>query len=216
MRYCLLILFYFVSAAIVPSGAQAQRSHDRNDWKDLSVQPVDSAEAERTRIWLAQEQDNVCRMIVLIYDGRGRLVRNFLNLPLTPGYYNLYWDKKDDSGRLVEPGEYYFKTNPCGGDRRGTVTAFYVRGENTSSLSLDRFTTERTIVFEIEQDTALVTLEVLDRRNDAIVTLLDTVALAPGTYEEVFEPTRAQWRPLYTVRLTVDEYVHVQQGKLRR
>ena len=216
MRYSVVILSLVFVCALGLVPVRAQRAVERNQWKQLISRPSDTLEAERLRVWIPQERQNTCRVSVLIYDTEGLLVRQLVNMLVSPGYHNIYWDKKDDSGRLVEAGTYHYKTNPCGGNRRGDLIVHYLRGELTSSLSIDRFMAERMIDFSIEEDSAEVTLEILDRKDNIVHILIDHQPTAPGTYEQVFEPTRAQKRAVYKVRLTVDEYVHVKQGKLRR
>ncbi|MBD3160636.1 MAG: T9SS type A sorting domain-containing protein [Candidatus Eisenbacteria bacterium] len=45
---------------------------------------------------------------VAVYDAAGRKVRTLLSEPRTAGYHNVVWDGKDDAGRSVGSGVYYY------------------------------------------------------------------------------------------------------------
>lgn len=44
-----------------------------------------------------------------IYDAAGRLVKTLVNQQISPGFYRLFWDGKDDSDRRVASGIYFFR-----------------------------------------------------------------------------------------------------------
>ena len=44
-----------------------------------------------------------------IYDVTGRLVRTLVNELQEPGYYNVSWDGKDDFGKAVPSGIYFYR-----------------------------------------------------------------------------------------------------------
>ncbi len=44
-----------------------------------------------------------------VYDVGGRLVRTLVDEPQGPGYYSVVWDGRDESGRTVPPGVYFYR-----------------------------------------------------------------------------------------------------------
>ena len=46
---------------------------------------------------------------VVIYDIRGRRVRDLLDRQALPGIYEVEWDRRDDRGRRVGPGVYFYR-----------------------------------------------------------------------------------------------------------
>jgi len=44
-----------------------------------------------------------------VYDLTGRLVRTLVDRSQEPGYYKVSWDGRDDSGKQVAPGIYFYK-----------------------------------------------------------------------------------------------------------
>ena len=90
-----LALFSIAVGALVTGPANSRGLHA------LSQRPADTIEAENRRVWLAQERKAPCQMTVEIVDSAGTKVRHFFDDLLYKGYYNLYWDKLDDSGRFV-------------------------------------------------------------------------------------------------------------------
>lgn len=49
-----------------------------------------------------------------IYDASGRMVRRLVNEEKRPGIHSVYWDGKDDSGRTVSNGVYFYKLTANG------------------------------------------------------------------------------------------------------
>ena len=53
---------------------------------------------------------------VSLYDAAGRRVRTLLDAAMSPGSYTATWDGRDDAGRPVAPGVYYYELR-AGGER---------------------------------------------------------------------------------------------------
>jgi len=49
-----------------------------------------------------------------LYDARGRLVRDLVSGPMSPGLYRVAWDGRDDAGRRVPPGAYLYRLEAGG------------------------------------------------------------------------------------------------------
>jgi flagellar hook assembly protein FlgD len=46
---------------------------------------------------------------LLIYDVAGRLVRRLVDVPLEAGRHEVQWDGRDEAGRRLESGTYFFE-----------------------------------------------------------------------------------------------------------
>ncbi|MCK4460769.1 MAG: hypothetical protein KAW46_03140, partial [candidate division Zixibacteria bacterium] len=63
---------------------------------EITTPPFDTVDAERVRIWLPIERGGRCRVRINILDSLNHVVRRLVDRPLTSGYYNFYWNKKDN------------------------------------------------------------------------------------------------------------------------
>jgi flagellar hook assembly protein FlgD len=102
-----LISVTLVSLVVASSIAYA----DRQTYADLTTPPADSAEAERVRIWVPIQRQSRCRLTIDILNDSNRVIRHLVDRLISEGYYNFYWDKKDDSGMIVKPGAYAYVLN---------------------------------------------------------------------------------------------------------
>ncbi len=66
-----------------------------------------------------------CKVSVKIFDLVGRLVKTLLNEKIDPGYYSVYWNGKDESGKKVASGIYSLKFKA--GDYKETRKLLLVR-----------------------------------------------------------------------------------------
>ncbi|MFH1277068.1 MAG: M28 family peptidase [Candidatus Eisenbacteria bacterium] len=57
-----------------------------------------------------------------IYDGRGRLIRTLLRGPMTAGTHEEVWNGKDDRGRAVSSGLYFYRLDGAGSSMAGKMT----------------------------------------------------------------------------------------------
>jgi len=69
--------------------------------------PFEKIAEIRYQIGIDSRQKSVVSMN--IYDVTGRLVRTLVNEPQEPGYYNVLWDGKDDLGKVVPSGIYFYR-----------------------------------------------------------------------------------------------------------
>ena len=51
---------------------------------------------------------------VRFYDSAGRLIRTLVDAPLSAGTYSASWDGRDDAGRAVAPGVYFYELRTNG------------------------------------------------------------------------------------------------------
>ncbi len=89
--------------------------------KEIMTPPADSADREKLRIWLPIERRSKCRLIIDILDSENQVIRHLVDILAGPGYYNFYWDKKDDSGVFVDSGSYTYLVDNCGKKKRGQI-----------------------------------------------------------------------------------------------
>jgi len=66
----------------------------------------------RIRLYVAPGSDT--RLDVSVYDLRGRRVRELHTGQATPGWLDLTWDGRDDSGRGQASGVYFVKAQQAG------------------------------------------------------------------------------------------------------
>lgn len=174
--------------------------------KALQTPPADSADAENLRIWYNIERKSYCQFALEIYTLSQKKIRQLLNQPLNAGYYNFYWDKKDDSGRYVEPGTYLYKLVDCSKIKYGNLKVAYRKGENTSSFYPDSSGGNFKVGFELLDDSARVSLRIYNNvevlKEEPIVDSL----MYRGRYSYTWRPEEKISPGIYIFRLQVDEY----------
>ncbi len=201
-------------AVVLLTAGLSSAGTTEQEWDQLCKYPQDSVEMKNLRIWLAQEHDSACTFEVVIVDSTDSLVRHFLDMDLRSGYFNLYWDKKDDSGRFVPPGNYRYKTNECGGNREGKLLVKYEKWETTSYLDVDDWTETNIIKYGLTEDSGRVKLEICDRRAVPMFTPVKDSIMPAGDYECLFRPNKFVNQKSFIIKLHVDDYLH--QAEVRR
>ena len=106
--------------------------------KEIMTPPVDSVDRENLRIWVPVERRSKCRLTVDILGDSNQVIRHLVDFLAGPGYYNFYWDKKDDSGAFVDSGTYRCQIDDCGNKKISQIKVGYVgiRIEIQSALGL--------------------------------------------------------------------------------
>lgn len=197
-----------VFLAMVADPATAAEEVHRIDFRQLQQPPDDSAEARNLRIWVPVEHRQKCWVTVQIRDHSGRIVRHLLEKLLGRGYYNLYWDKRDDSGNLVEPGEYYsIMRDACGRHEEATLIATFRKWERLSRVLPPDPSLPRTVRFWLKGDSAAVVLRVLNARDEVIERVADT-ALDRGYHELNWTPGPETPRGRYWLELSIGDTSH--------
>ncbi|HOD65194.1 MAG TPA: FlgD immunoglobulin-like domain containing protein [candidate division Zixibacteria bacterium] len=172
----------------------------------LQVPPADSAEAERLRIWAAAEGTSRCRMIVEVVDSANRVVRRLVDFLAAPGYYNFYWDKRDDSGLRVPEGKYRGRVDYCGALSWENLTARYSLWELQSDLTPFDPDNPFRIGVVLTADGAPVAAEILNRRDVHFDVMLPDTVLDIGTHWIPYRPPERMPRGNYTIRIKVGDY----------
>jgi len=202
--------FLFIAAAIAASLSTPSRADDSlvvQTWGEIATPPFDSADAERVRIWLPIERGGRCRVQIEIRDDSNQVVRRLVDRGLSKGYYNIYWNKKDDCGRFVAPGNYKYSVDDC--DRRtfGQLEAKFHRWELASRLE-PADTAAAVYDLELLADSAVVSAVVLNPRRNAIADLFVDSLMNHGRHLLQWIPTRKGYTGRYLLRVEVGGYVH--------
>jgi len=201
---CIAVAFAFtiLSAGFSPA-ATSERS-----FEGLTTPPADSAEAERVRIWLPIERQSRCRVTIDILNDSNRVIRHLVDRLMSPGYYNYYWDKMDDSGRFVEPGKYVYVVNDCGRKSYGEVTARFKKWEAASRLLPPQDRWSKKIGFELLEDSATVTIRIFDHRGKLVDEPVVDSLMNKGEYEFEWGPALDVPRGLYTLQLIIGDFMY--------
>ena len=159
-----------------------------NNWKYLTTAPIDTAEAQRLRLWLPLERPARCRTLIDIFDLHGQPVRRMVDQLMDQGYYNFYWDKLDDSGYFVEPGDYRWRAISCRDTVLGELTALYHRWERSSRVEVIDSVGSARFLIELDIDSAQVTATILNHRGRHISDLVQDTLLSKGQHYLSWEP----------------------------
>ena len=94
-----------------PGGIEEARSRKPEARYGLQVSPNPFKDKVNIRYQIPKGVDSRQNPVVSmnIYDVTGRLVRTLVNEPQEPGYYKVLWDGKDDLGKAVPSGIYFYR-----------------------------------------------------------------------------------------------------------
>ncbi len=194
-KICLIVL-------LICSGAISAEA------KDFTIPPVDPAEAQRVRIWVPVERQ-VCQTSVDIMDSTGFAVRHFIHEQLKPGYYNFYWDKKDDSGQFVPAGQYQYRISTCGKVDARFVTAEYARGELACSVEPAESYSSPAFHIDVHNDSTSISLEIYNRRGKLVTMPFKDSVFSTGSFDYVWKPDSTVRPGVYKFIITVGDFSHV-------
>lgn len=175
---------------------------------DLTTPPTDSAEAERVRIWLPVHRQSRCRVTVDILNDSNQVIRHLVDRLMSGGYYNFYWDKKDDSGGYVKPGRYAYLVNDCNKKSYGEVEAEFKKWEAASRFYSPKEKWSTKIGFELLADSAVVSIRILNRRGKLVERPVVDSLMNKGKYEFEWTPAAAVPRGIYTLKLIIGDFTH--------
>ncbi|MDH4158492.1 MAG: hypothetical protein OEW00_14580, partial [candidate division Zixibacteria bacterium] len=168
------------------------------------------------RIWFPLERQSQCITTVEVLDSAGRVVRTLFNDMLPFGYYNFYWDKRDDSGRYVPEGDYVSRvTDACGGVRETGIRASYRAWERACLYYPPAGDSLPVIGFELTRDSVPVTLDMLRGPTNRVVIIEDSL-MNRGRYVFDMRADSTIGSGQYLVRLRTGEYVRAVSIRYRR
>lgn len=216
--FTMLNSFPVAAQTVVTHGisSQTSRTTEFAEWKRLSRPPADTADARNLRIWFAPNHDGNCRERIVVVDSAQTPRRQILNKLVRQGYYNLYWDKRDDSDRLVEPGRYrYIATSDCGHHYEGKLIVSYHKFERALRLTADTTGDTAAVVLQIDSSQIPVTMWVQTPDTVVVDTLCRDTVFAIGRHRLVWVPKRQLTLGEYLARLTAGDYVTEERIKLK-
>lgn len=209
--------FRFIPTLLVSLLAAFSIAHGGRPTRvDLTTPPVDSAEAERVRIWVPVEQRSRCHVTIDILNDSNRVIRHLVDRSMSRGYYNFYWDKKDDSGKFIEQGEYAYQLKVCGRKSYGQVAAKFRIWERASRLYPPEETWSPKLRFELLEDSALVSIHLYNRRDRLVDSPVVDSLMNKGKYEFEWTPPETVTRGIYTLKLTIGDFTHSVEIRYRR
>ncbi len=200
---CGLVLLHTIGAG-AQRGDTGGAAHGQT-YEELISIPKDPDEAQRVRVWLGLTREANCRVTVDIFDRQGNPVRQLMSRLMKAGYYNLYWDKKDDSGRYVDDGTYAVVINDCGKIKNDSVVAFYRPWERYTSLEVFGERSSPVFRLTLDGDSALTRLVIVTLRADTVATALPETVLVSGVHEIPFPVGAGLTNGAYLVVLLINE-----------
>lgn len=170
LRYIIVFLFIFVPAA-----------HSGQTMKEIMTPPADSADLENLRIWVPVERKSSCRMTVDIMNSNGEVIRHLVDALVPPGYYNFYWDKRNDSGRYAFVGEYKYHIEDCVTKDSGKLVVDYKPEEIKTSIVLVSLAK---MEMKLPEDSVRIRIEWRNKKDSLVIIPIDSV-LGPGKHNIV-------------------------------
>ncbi len=175
----------------------------------LSTPPEDSIDAERVRIWIPVETDGRCRLDINIFNEDKKKVRHLINFVAKPGYYNFFWDKRDDFGNFVSEGNYPYTIKFCGGNTRAReLTVQYSKWEKAVEFAPLDTSNVFEIAFKIIEDSVPASIIICNRRGVPMDTLLLDSLLNKGDYQYEWVYEKKVRRGNYMIKVLLGDYLY--------
>jgi flagellar hook assembly protein FlgD len=146
-----------------------------------------------------------------ILNDSGKVVRHLINFLPAKGYHNLYWDKRDDSGRQVPAGTYTSLINNCGEEQRRPIIAQYSKWELGSRINPADSVRPFLIDFDLQEDSASVSMYILNQRGKEIDSVCVDSILNKGNHRLEWQPEGKIYRGNYMIRLTIGDYTYIRE-----
>jgi len=106
----------FTSSRLLPSGVEEKPTG--NPWVTHRVNGIELAQSRPNPVLsgteLAFELENPAQASLRIYDLTGKLVRTLVTGSLTAGSHTARWDTRDESGKPVASGVYFYRLESSG------------------------------------------------------------------------------------------------------
>lgn len=183
-------------------------------WTNLTTPPFDSADAKNCRIWHQVKHSQPCRVSADILDKNGNRTRALFSKLLTAGYYNFYWNKRDDSGRFVEAGKYQYRISDCGQNKTGTLVATFKKWELLSVLNPAKLDSTFVSV-ELLADSAVVSIAVFNKRGEKVARPIVDTLLNSGRHDLWWNNRSELSRGEYRLEIMVGDFVYHRKIRIR-
>ena len=202
------VSFFCCNSGIVEAG---------QTWESLSTPPSDSLDAANVKIWIPISHTHTCRTTVSIHDSAGNIIRQLMSEFLKKDYYNIYWDKRNDSGEFMPVGQYDYFIDDCGKKRSGKVTANYKEWELWSNLLPEETNRPYTIGIELLKDSAFVSIEVIARMGNIVAKPFNDSLLIAGKHYLLWncKGENKIRNGQYRLAITVGDFTYYRRAKVR-
>ena len=181
--------------------------------QSLEEIPQDSINAEEMRIWVPMERVS-STLRVMIKDSKGQLVRKLVDQVYPVGYYNFYFDKKDDSGHYLEEGSYQVEVSAGQYKKSFPIKIAYRPGENGAYFYPHEDKPE--IGLSVLSDSLSTTLLIETRRGMVLDTMFVDSMLNRGEYKIVWEPSEHIPNNYYIAVFEMGQFKHYIKFRLKR
>lgn len=186
------------------------------EWEELSRPPADSVQARDTRIWFSLQTSGSCRTRIEIEDTAGVIIRHLADEMLGKAYYNLYWDKKDDSGSYVPEGLYYYRIKTvCIPEMKRKLRASYFPFERVVRLSVDTANMEPAALIAVDTPKVRLSLDILRTDGPFLDSLCPDTVLTRGVHRIIWQPSFNAALGEYFLRMKIDNYSTKKKIRLR-
>lgn len=182
----------------------------------VAEKPADSAEAERVRVWLPVERRQQCRIAVEILDSSGAVICHLVDHLFSFGYYNFYWDKKDDSGRFVRSGIYQYKISDCGKTRFDSLEARFDLDEALGDIQVRPGRPQDALLIEVFSDSAAINIQVMDMKGALIDSPVIDSLFGRGRHTFVWTPEESVAGGKYVMSVAIGQFVRSREFRHRQ
>ena len=186
---------------LIPRLSSAQSFHD------LRQIPRDTLTAQQSKIWIPVEFKS-CSVTVKILDNENNLIRNLVSQKLYQGYYNIYWDKKNDSGLFVTDTSYKIALIACDHRKIYPIEVTYQKGENAALITAG--TDDKTPALQVDFliDSVIASLEIYNRRDILVDSIFSDSIYNNGLVTIPWNPSPRIPSGNYFYKLTLNGYAH--------
>lgn len=196
--------------------ARAEDGDAQGGWERFSRPPLDSTSARDTRIWFGVAHSGKCRIRVEILDTSQTVVRHMSDQLMGSGYYNMYWDKKDDSGRFAPKGLYYYRIlSGCAPEMKRKLWAGFVPFERVVRLLVDTADREAAATLVVDTPAVRLSLDVYTQQGLLVDSLCPDTVLNAGQHRIVWKPQYGTALGEYWVRLKAESFMTEEKIRLR-
>jgi flagellar hook assembly protein FlgD len=199
-----------------PGSTWAGGSESQATWERFSRPPLDSVQARDTRIWFGLAHQGGCRIRIEVLDTSQKIVRHLSDQLMTSGYYNLYWDKKDDSARFVPKGLYYYRIGSgCAPEMKRKLWAGYRPFERVVRLAVDTADREAAATIMVDTPAVRLSLDVYTQYGVLVDSLCPDTVLSTGQHRFVWTPQYGTALGEYWVRMKAESFITEEKIRLR-
>lgn len=196
----LVIVFTFINLFIIESSFT-------KSFSDLQVIPRDSTNAEKMKIWIPVK-NSFCDVKVNILDDQNTPVRHLLERKISNGYYNIFWDKKDDSGKFVPLGGYKVAVIACSYRKIQPIDVSYRDGENSVYYTVDDYNDKPSLTVQLLNDSVDTRLDIYNNRDIFIENLFNDSVWSGGEHRVNWSADKLMTSGNYFFKLTLSGYEH--------